>query len=114
MNQMEVLEGNLRCQLALAKRTLVQSKVNLDDARLDGTIEDIVRIQGEVKFWEGKVEGLKVVIGEIAFLSIPEDGEEHEDIDEATLNIFSESYDEEEDDYAEMQSMADQIDGVKV
>lgn len=96
MNQMEVLKSNLKCQLALAKRTLAQSKVDLDDARLDGTVEDIVRAQNEVKFWEGKVEGLKLFIGEIAFLSIPEDGEEHEDIDEHFFDIFDESEEDEE------------------
>lgn len=96
MNQMEILEGNLKCQLVLAKRTLAQTKVNLDDARLDGTIEDIVRAQGEVKFWEGKVDGLKLALGEIVSLSIPEDGEECDNIAEDIFDIFDESEEDEE------------------
>lgn len=116
MNQMETLEGNLKCQLGLAGRTLAQAKDTLDDARLSGTVEDIVWAQNVVKFWEGKVDGLKLAIGEIASFSISEDGEEHDDIDETILDIFNESDDVEDDDYdyVEMQSMADQIDGVKV
>lgn len=98
MNQMEVLEGNLKCQLTLAKRTLAQIKVNLDDARLNGTVEDIVRAQNELKFWEGKVEGLKLAIGEVISLSVSEDGEEHDDIDAGFCNIFDESEEDEEAD----------------
>lgn len=114
MNQMEVLEGNMRAQLTLTTNELQKAQRELDNVLLDQNVVLAVEKQREVDRLQGKCDALKMVIDEIGWLLVPEDGEEHEDIDEAILDIFNESDDDGNDDYVEMQSMADQVDGVKV